>query len=283
MNRTASLLALLTVIGCADESAFSGADYSLVPEAIMASNAPLLSQDLSHGDASRQVRAQAERKLIKTGSISVQVEHYAPFEAELTDWLAQHGGMVTHENVSHSAGEVGWSSLTLRVPAGDLDTLSSWLEETVEVSHLSINTEDVTTTWVDLAARLDNAARTEARLLGLLETDADNLTDVLAVERELSRVRGDIESMEAQKRALDGQIAMSTLSLDVSVQAPYTPAVSASLPDRIGAAFVGSMETMGETGEAALLAGVAASPWLLLLGGGLWGIRTVVRRRRLSA
>lgn len=230
-----------------------------------------------------ELAQETQRKVIRTGTISIQVENYGPFESQLDDWLLAHGGAVTHESLSHSAGEVGYSALTLRVPADDLDALSSWLEETVEVNHLSLSSEDVTRTWVDLSARLDNAQRTESRLLSLLQADAESLSDVLAVERELSRVRGDIESMTAQKRTLDGQIAMSTLSLDVSVSAPYQPTISASFTDRIGAAFTGSLQTMGETGEAALIAGVAASPWLVLLGGGLWGIGQVRRRRRAMA
>lgn len=279
MNRTAlSLIAIFSTAGCLSSAPMASDAMMPADEPGAYRSAEADEQLHSADDVSQAI----ERKVIRTGSVSIEIDHYEPFEDELSDWLLAHGGQITSENLSHSAGEVGWSSLTLRVPADDLDPLTSWLEETVEVTNLSIHSEDVTRTWVDLSARLDNARHTEARLLGLLEAEAESLTDVLAVERELSRVRGDVESMEAQKRSLDGQIAMSTLSLSVTVQAPYESTVSASFSDRIAAAFTGSLETMGETGEAALLAGVAAAPWLMVLGGGLWGVSSL-RRRRVAA
>jgi hypothetical protein len=282
MKNAALALALL-LTACADESAMPQlAALGYVSDGIAVSSPVTGESFRAAEDTIRGEGEQTGRKVIRTGSISVMVEHYGPFEARLDEWLAGHGGAVTHESVSHSAGEVGYASLTLQVPAADLDALTSWLEETVEVSHLSISSEDVTRTWIDLSARLENAQRTEARLLALLAADAESLSDVLAVERELSRVRGDVESMTAQKRALDGQIAMSSLSLDVSVAAPYAPTISASFSDRITAAFTGSLSAMGDAGEAALLAGVAASPWLVLLGGGLWGIGQVRRRRAMA-
>jgi len=279
MNRTAlSLIAILSATGCLSSSPMASDAMMPADEPVAYRSAETAEQDGASDDVSQAT----ERKIIRTGSVSILIDHYGPFEDELGDWLLAHGGQITSENLSHSAGEVSWSALTLRVPAADLDPLTSWLEETVEVTSLSIHSEDVTRTWVDLSARLDNARHTEARLLSLLEAEAESLTDVLAVERELSRVRGDVESMEAQKRSLDGRIAMSTLSLSVTVQAPYESTVSASFSDRITAALTGSLETMGETGEAALLAGVAASPWLMVLGGGLWGISSL-RRRRVAA
>ncbi|MFT5685040.1 MAG: hypothetical protein ACI8RZ_005986 [Myxococcota bacterium] len=284
--KTAALTLALLLTACSEQGAMTEPAFGYFEGEMnedVTVNAAYASENSRHQKSGGESEQEVQRKIIRTGSISVQVEHYSPFESQLDDWLIAHGGTVTHESLSHNAGEVGYSALTLRVPADDLDALSSWLEETVEVTHLSIASEDVTRTWVDLSARLDNAQRTETRLLSLLDVDAESLSDVLAVERELSRVRGDVESMTAQKRALDGQIAMSTLSLDVSVSAPYQPIVSASFADRIGAAFTGSLQTMGETGEAALIAGVASSPWLVLLGGGLWGIGQVRRRRRAIA
>ena len=279
MTRTAlSLIAIFSTAGCMSSSPMAS-DATMLADEPMAYRT--VEADTVASDSGEHSQA-TERKVIHTGSVSILIDHYGPFEDELGDWLLAHGGQITSENLSHSAGEVSWSALTLRVPAADLDPLTSWLEETVEVTNLSIHSEDVTRTWVDLSARLDNARHTEARLLGLLEAEAESLTDVLAVERELSRVRGDVESMEAQKRSLDGQIAMSTLNLSVTVQAPYESTVSASFSDRLTAAFTGSLETMGETGEAALLAGVAAAPWLMVLGGGLWGFSSL-RRRRVAA
>ena len=65
-----------------------------------------------------------------------------------------------------------------------------------------------------------NLTRTEERLLSLLQQASGTLSDVLAVERELTRVRGEIEQITSQLRALEHDIAMATLSLRLSSDEP---------------------------------------------------------------
>jgi hypothetical protein len=69
---------------------------------------------------------------------------------------------------------------------------------------------------VDLEARVSNARNTERRLTELLRQQPGKLSDVLAVETELSRVRGEIESMESQRKNLANQVDFATLSATVN-------------------------------------------------------------------
>jgi hypothetical protein len=76
--------------------------------------------------------------------------------------------------------------------------------------------QDVTSQYVDLQARLGNARNTEKRLTDLLNQRTGKLSDVLQVEQELDRVRGEIEQMEAQRKTMANQVTFATLSLTVS-------------------------------------------------------------------
>jgi hypothetical protein len=68
---------------------------------------------------------------------------------------------------------------------------------------------------VDLDARLTNTRRTEQRLVAMLQSRGEKVSDVLAVEREVSRVRGEIEQMEAQRRQLTTRIDLATIELQI--------------------------------------------------------------------
>jgi hypothetical protein len=84
----------------------------------------------------------------------------------------------------------------------------------------STNAQDVGEEFVDMSARMANARRMEERLVTLLATRTGKLEDVLAVERELARVREEIERYEGRLRYLRTQVAMSSLSVTVSEPGP---------------------------------------------------------------
>jgi len=83
-----------------------------------------------------------------------------------------------------------------------------------------VSAEDVGEEFVDVAARAENGHKLEQRLIDILGTRTGKLSDVLAVERELARVREDIERQEGRMRYLRTRAAMSTLSVTVHEKAP---------------------------------------------------------------
>jgi hypothetical protein len=74
--------------------------------------------------------------------------------------------------------------------------------------------------YVDVTARVNNAHRLEDRLIALLATRTGKLQDVLSVERELARVREEIERYEGRLRYLNSRVATSTLSVTVHEPLP---------------------------------------------------------------
>jgi hypothetical protein len=89
---------------------------------------------------------------------------------------------------------------------------------------------------------------------------------LLAVERELARVRGEIESYEGRMRQWNDQIAMSTLTLSISTKAPAIAAVPApGLGSRISSGFSDSIDALKEFGAQAAVALTSLLPWMVLL------------------
>jgi uncharacterized protein DUF4349 len=135
-----------------------------------------------------------------------------------------------------------------------------------------VGAEDVSEEFVDLTARVANGHRLEDRLVELLRTRTGKLQDVLSVERELARVREEIERMEGRMRFLKTSAQLSTLSVNLF----EPPPIVASHPGRsvIGEAFKTAWRNfMG------VLAGMIASLGfvvpILILG---WGVLVLGKR-----
>ncbi|MDP2401573.1 MAG: DUF4349 domain-containing protein, partial [Actinomycetota bacterium] len=199
-------------------------------------------------------------------------------------------GTVTDLNVSTDDGEPVYryaetpldgaplsGYLTVRIPA---DALDAFLEDVARVGTVlreAENQSDVTQEHIDLKARLTNLEATEARLRDFIE-QAKNVTEMLAVEQELSRVRGDIESMRAQIAYLERQAAHSTVTIELTGPKPIVRpggqdwGFSAALTESVRA-FVGTINGLIVfVGAFAPLLVLALVAWLI--------IRSVVRRTR---
>lgn len=94
----------------------------------------------------------------------------------------------------------------MRVPAGRLDEALTAIKAAGEVIEESQGADDVTEQVRDLDARLANSRNTEKRLNDLLLKRTGELADVLAAEREVSRVREEIERLEAQRKNFDRRL-----------------------------------------------------------------------------
>lgn len=77
----------------------------------------------------------------------------------------------------------------------------------------TVNAEDLTRYIIDLDARLEAKITLRDRIRILLENSEGSLSDILAAERALADVQGEIDSMTAQLNAAKARIAMSTLNI----------------------------------------------------------------------
>ena len=117
--------------------------------------------------------------------------------------------------MSGSRGDARTLTATLHIPAAQLDAAMSTLKSIGRVVDEAQSGEDVTEQVVDVTARLANARNTEKRLTDLLQKRTGDLADVLAAEREIARVREEIERFDAQRQALGRRVTYATLNLEI--------------------------------------------------------------------
>ena len=123
--------------------------------------------------------------------------------------------------VESRADDSSWSGihLRLRLPAAELTNAVARVEGLGKITSRRVGNEDVTEQYVDTDARLQNKIVLRDRLRALLDKATD-VKDILAIETELSRVQGDIDSMEALVKSLQGRVDFATLDLAIRQQPP---------------------------------------------------------------
>jgi len=219
----------------------------------------------------------APAMLIRTGNASIEVGKLDPAIARVRQLVAQLGGYVANSSITGGRDQVRSATLELKIPAARYDQAITGLNGVGKVESVNTNVEDVGEEYVDIAARVTNSKRLEERLLSLLATRTGKLEDVLAVERELARVREEIERYEGRLRFLRTRAAVSTLTVTVHEPVPLlgqSPGVNpiAEALRQAWRNFVGFI--------AALIASLGVIVPLAALGGAGWILYRRIRRKR---
>jgi len=162
--------------------------------------------------------AEAARMVVRTADLSLEVRDAKGAEQKITDIAAKAGGFVTASSIS---GEENAESgqITVRVPAAGYASVLSEVSKLGKVLSKQEKGEDVTEEYVDLQSRLRNLKREEEAFLGVL-AKSKRVTDILAVESELNRVRGEIEQAVGRAKYLQNQVALSTITVNITEPTP---------------------------------------------------------------
>lgn len=153
-----------------------------------------------------------EQKLIKNGSIAFETKSLKETKTFLQKTVLNYKGYISNEQIQDyklNPTEI----LTVRVPNAGFDKLINDIGSQVgEFDSKQINIEDVTAEFVDIEARLKNKKQLEGKYQELLAR-ANNMADILKIEKEISIIREDIESTEGRLRYLSNQVGFSTLHI----------------------------------------------------------------------
>lgn len=168
--------------------------------------------------ADSELEPVGERMIIWTGDVSLIVKD-AEDSLEKVEAIAKDlGGYVVNSSSWYQEEQLR-ARLTIRVPAEEFDTAMARLKDlAIKVESRNVSTQDVTEEYTDLDSRLRNLEATETELLELL-TEVRERTrkaeDVLAVHRELSNIRGQIEQVKGRMQYLEKMTAMATINIEL--------------------------------------------------------------------
>jgi len=168
------------------------------------------------GDASKVNGDPTEgRKIVKTGSMTLEVEDIAETIDQVAEITAELNGYVV-SSYKYDYEQRVEGRITIRVPFEEFDQAFVRLRQlATDVPYETTTAKDVTEEYVDLEAQLSNLLATEVQYLALLEK-AENVEDMLMVQRELSNVRRQIEQIEGRMQYLER--TSETALIDVTLR-----------------------------------------------------------------
>lgn len=222
---------------------------------------------LAAQDAPRHEAEQDGRKIIRTGRVELLVTGYDDARAKIEALVKAAGGYVDSTNVNRRQDAISDAMIVVRLPKSSFGDVMPKLRDIGEVLSESTNAADITDQYVDISARLASAKTLEKRLLELATDKHGNIDQVLSVERELARVRGEIEGYEGHLRQWNDQIDMSTLTLSIQTKRPEitaAPVHEPTLGERTSHAFSESIAALRDAGSWLVVNGIALLPWLVL-------------------
>jgi Domain of unknown function (DUF4349)/Putative zinc-finger len=205
--------------------------------------------------------------IIRTAQLSLITKEFDKARAQLEVILKRHRGYVGELKVNDTTGSGRTLTATLRIPADQLDATLTEVKTLGRVEAESQSGQDVTSQYVDLQARLSNARNTEQRLTDLLRNRTGKLSDVLEVEQELDRVRGQIEQMEAERKNMSNQVSYATLNATIAEDyKAQLQVVPPSTSTRLSNAAVEGYRSMADGVVSLALFLLSTGPSLLLWG-----------------
>jgi hypothetical protein len=159
----------------------------------------------------------AGRKIIRTSSLEMVVQHPSETAEKIAALAESMGGYVTS---AEGGGENATSGkLTIRVPAVRFEQARSQIRNMgLRVENETIDAQDVTRQYVDQDASIRNLRAEESQYLLILK-QVTTVKDLLAVSEKLSEVRGQIEQQQAEFNALSKQVETVAISISLRAEA----------------------------------------------------------------
>lgn len=279
------LAALLTGCGGSSKAAqslernYASADMAEAPmEAEAASGA------MDTGGTTSEITLPESRKWIITMNLNAETDDLDALTAALNEKIGALNGYVEDQNIYNGSGtgrRYRSASLTVRIPADQVDAFTEDVGGLANIVSQSKSLEDVTLSYVATESRMKALETEEARLLELL-SQAENMTDLLEIESRLTEVRSELESVTSQKRLYDNQIDYATVYLSIDEVQEYTPVEEPGVWERISKGFRDNLKGVGETIVNVLVWLISSLPSLIVLAVVIAAIVLVTRplRRR---
>lgn len=161
----------------------------------------------------------SNRKVIMTANIQIETGKLDQVVSQIRTLCSGAGGYVQSSYLDTASNNRRTCTITIKVPQSAYENTINEIKKLGTVKSDRSTGTDVTGTYVDLEARLKNLKATESQLVEIMGK-ANNTKDILEVEKELSRVRGDIESYTARMNTLKNQIDFSTITVNIAEPQP---------------------------------------------------------------
>ncbi len=282
VGRSFMLLLALIVVACAPPAATrSGQDIDVERPPV----APVVADYGTSASGADETKGSQDRMIVRTANVSLVVANTEDSVARIKSIVGTLGGYVVDTRLWRDEGQLR-GSVTVRVPSESLDdALDQFKALAVKVERESSNSQDVTEEYTDVGARLRNLEATEQELLELLGTVRERTgkaEDILAVHRELTNIRGQIEQLKGRMQYLERTASMAAVTLELIPDVLAQPIAGTGWrpSETVAAALRSLLRTLRFLADAGIVLVLYVLPLVILLLIPVAIVWSVWRRRR---
>ncbi|HMV26944.1 MAG TPA: DUF4349 domain-containing protein [bacterium] len=279
MNRSILFCLAMYIVACGEKVNFADKSepHSQAGAAMRNIQAPINEQsaDVSpiadrHERSSTASLYAAEKKqdriIIKNGSLQIQVQNYDETVSKLRTMVTAWGGFVAHSSTSVPYADVKEGNWTIRIPSEHFDTAMTGVKTLGQKTEReSVEGQDITEEFYDLEARLRNKRLEEEQVQAILRR-AGTISDVLEVQRELNRIREEIERAEGRKQLLSDRVKYSTINIQMHEAYPVTVSANGGFWATIAEGFADGFKGFANVLSGTITVLIAGIPVFIVFG-----------------
>ena len=168
--------------------------------------------------------ALANRKLIRNANVELEIAGFDDAVQKITAFANEERGYVATTTSEKQANGKLKGQVVVKIVPENLDRFLQKVRGLGELKNQTLGTEDVTKAYFDADSRLKNARVMEQRLIDMLKTKTGKVSDLLQVEKELGRVREEIEKMQGELKYWDSQVLFATVTISLAEKDMEEPA-----------------------------------------------------------
>jgi len=210
----------------------AASDYLESPTSSPDESSRMMSGSLESSEIAAQENL-VEKKVIKNGNLSLKVKKTQEAVAFISEVAKAKGGEIFSTNLVERVKGTKSGTVVVKVPVAQFESAISEIKKiATQVVIEYTSGQDVTEQYTDLQAQLKNKQAEEQSFVKILD-QSGKIDDILAVTREISRVRGEIERLQGRIRFLESQTDMSTITVSLSEDAELAPVGSGWRPGQV--------------------------------------------------
>jgi len=246
-------------------------------------------EEQSISNTSADAPSETGEKIIYSSDVTVETTEFDESLASLNALVERYGGWIQSSSVNgadYYSSSRGYranrsANYTLRIPSERFNELMSSLSELGNVPYNHTYTENVTSQYYDVQARLTAYTTQEARLLEMMEL-AETVSDVIIIEEKLTELRYEIESLQSTLNNWDRRVSYSTVNVYLEEVYEYTPEAKMSYGEELLRSFVSGLKSVGRFFRELLVDLIGALPTLAVLAVAFILLRPVYKKIRLK-
>lgn len=273
----ATLLAVGILCGC-------GANEKGAPAAMDAGVRGEANESLADSAGGTALPQQTGQKLVRKMRLEAETEDLDPLLAAIDAKITELSGYVEAREVyngsQYASRRYRHAEMTVRIPADQLENFVAHVTENTNITSSNETVDNITLSYVATQSRITALETEQTRLLELL-AKAENMSDLLEIEKRLTDVRTELEKVTSQLRLFDNQVEYATVYLNISEVREYTVVEEPeTVWQRIGRGFMQSLENIGDFFVELFVFVLVALPYLLFLAALAFAVILLIRHRK---